>query len=54
MTKQNKILAMIAAKGWATAELYWDEAKQLEAAGKIKMDHRFTATGNRKDVWVAA
>lgn len=54
MSKQDKILAMIAAKGWATAEMYWAEAKQLEAAGKIKMDYRFTAVGNRKDVWVAA
>ena len=52
--KTAKILAVIATRGWATTELFWTEAKALQAAGVIKMAEKFATGGNRKMVWVAA
>lgn len=52
--QQNRILAAIASRGWITAELYIDAAKELYARGMIKLDTRHTAVGSRKSVWVAA
>ena len=52
--KKEKILACIASRGWFTAEIYWIEANELRAEGKIKMGERFSVGGNRKPVWVAA
>lgn len=52
--KKEKILAAIAARGWFTAECYWKEARELEAAGLIRLGDRFFTGGNRKSVWVAA
>jgi len=52
--KKAKILAAIAARGWFTAEIYWNEANELKAAGIIKMGDRYFLGGNRKSVWVAA
>lgn len=57
MTKteqQTRILAAITGRGWITAELYIDAAKELYARGIIKPDVRYTAVGSRKSVWVAA
>ena len=53
-TKTAKILNVIAARGWFTTEIYWNEAQALKAAGLIKMDSRYTTGGNIKMVWVAA
>ncbi len=52
--KQEKILSAIASRGWFTAEIYFNEAKQLQAEGKIKTGVRYFTGGNRKTVWVAA
>jgi hypothetical protein len=52
--KKEKILAAIQARGWASAEIYWDAACELRAAGLIRMSEKFTTGGNRKPVWVAA
>lgn len=52
--KKQKILSTIAARGWATADIYWNEACELRAAGLIRMGEKFTTGGNRKPVWVAA
>ena len=52
--KKQKILASIASRGWFTAEIYFQEARQLEDDGAIKMGERFSVGGNRKSVWVAA
>lgn len=52
--KQAKILAAIAARGWFTFEIYWTEARALEAAGTIKLGTRYFTGGNLKPVWVAA
>jgi hypothetical protein len=52
--KQDKILASIAAKGWATCEIYWNEACELRTAGLIKQAYKYTTGGNQKPVWVAA
>lgn len=52
--KKAKILAAIEVRGWFTAEIYWNEANELKAAGKIKMGDRFSLGGNRKPAWVAA
>lgn len=52
--QQSRILDAIASRGWITAELYIDAAKELYARGVIKLDTRHTAVGNRKSVWVAA
>lgn len=49
-----KILAVIAARGWFTTEIYWNEAQALKAAGLIQMAEKFTTGGNRKTVWIAA
>lgn len=54
MTKQDKILSAIAARGWFTAEIYYNEAIELQKAGIIKTDIRYFTGGNRKTVWVAA
>lgn len=54
MAKTDKILATIKARGWFTTEIYWNEAKGLEAAGLIKMATKYTTGGNIKRVWVAA
>lgn len=52
--KQEKILASIAAKGWTTCEIYWNEARELEKAGLIKQDWKYTTGGNQKPVWRVA
>ena len=52
--KQQKILAVIEARGWCNAEIYWSAAKELEANGIIKLDMRYFTGGNRKPVWVGA
>lgn len=52
--QQTRILAAIASRGWITAELYIDAAKELRERGMIKLDTRHTAVGSRKSVWVAA
>lgn len=52
--KKEKILAAIAGRGWSLAEVFWNEAKELESAGIIKMSDRYFTGGNRKRVWVAA
>lgn len=51
--KKAKILAAIEARGWFTAEIYWNEANELKATGQIKMGDRFSLGGNRKTAWVA-
>lgn len=53
-TAQQKILASIAARGWFTAECYWNEACELRNAGLIRLGERFSTGGNRKPVWVKA
>ena len=53
-TKTAKILNVIAARGWFTTEIYWNEAQALKAAGVIKMDSKYTTGGNIKPVWIAA
>jgi hypothetical protein len=52
--KQEKIFGAIAARGWFTAEIFWDECRELELAGKLKRSDRYSLGGNRKVVWVAA
>lgn len=52
--KNEKILAAIAARGWFTAEIFWNEANALKAAGLIKLGTRYFVGGNQKTVWVAA
>lgn len=52
--KQAKILSSIASRGWATCEIYWNEACELRAAGIIKQAFKYTTGGNQKPVWVAA
>lgn len=52
--KKQKILAAIAARGWFPDDLYWPQARELEAAGLIRLGDRFFTGGNRKTVWVAA
>jgi hypothetical protein len=52
--KKEKILAAISVRGWFTAECYWNEARELEKAGAIKLSERFSVGGNRKNVWVKA
>lgn len=52
--KKQKILAAIAARGWATVDVYWSQACELRDAGLIKLGDRFFTGGNRKTVWVAA
>lgn len=52
--KKQKILAAIASRGWWTADVYWSQARELEAAGLIRLGDRFFTGGNRKTVWVAA
>lgn len=54
MTAKDKILASIKSRGWATMEIHFSAAKELEAAGFIKRGERFFTGGNRKPVWVAA
>jgi hypothetical protein len=51
--KKQKILACIASRGWFTMEIYWNEARELEAAGLIQFGDRYFTGGNRKPVWVA-
>lgn len=51
--KKEKILACIAARGWATREIYYKEADELYKAGLIKLGDRYFTGGNRKSVWVA-
>jgi len=51
--KKEKILAAIAARGRCTAEIFWNEANELKAAGIIKMDFYYSVGGNRKPCWVA-
>jgi hypothetical protein len=53
-TQKDKILAAIAARGWATTEIFWKAAQELVAEGRIKMGDRLFTGGNRKPVWVAA
>lgn len=53
-TKTAKILNVIAARGWFTTEIYWNEAQALKAAGLIKMDTKYTTGGYIKLVWIAA
>lgn len=52
--KKQKILSAIASRGWFTVEIYWNEARALQAEGLIKLGDRFFVGGNRKQVWVAA
>jgi hypothetical protein len=52
--QQTRILAAIAGRGWTTAELYIDAAKELQARGQIRMEVRRTSVGGIKPVWVAA
>jgi len=52
--KKQKILAAIASRGWATVDVYWNQACELRDAGLIKLGDRFFTGGNRKPVWVAA
>ena len=52
--KQTKILETIKARGWFTKEIYFAEASELCAAGRIKSGDRYFTGGNRKPVWVAA
>lgn len=52
--KKAKILAAIAARGWFTCDCYYAEAKELCAAGTIKIGTRCSAVGARSIVWVAA
>jgi hypothetical protein len=52
--KKQKILAALASRGWATVDVYWNQACELRDAGLIKLGDRFFTGGNRKPVWVAA
>ena len=52
--KQERILAAIASRGRFTAEIYLDEARELSAAGKIRLGDYYSVGGNRKPCWVAA
>jgi hypothetical protein len=52
--KKAKILAAIEARGWSLAEVYFNEGRELQAEGKVKMGDRYFTGGNRKAVWVAA
>lgn len=52
--KQTKILSAIQARGWFTCDIYWNEAKELEAQGLIKLGTRYSTGGNLKTVWVGA
>lgn len=52
--KKEKILSVIANRGWISMDLYLTEAHQLRDAGLIKAGERFSVGGNRKLVWVAA
>jgi hypothetical protein len=52
--KKQKILEVIAARGWMSVEIYFAEANELRAAGLVKLDVRYSVGGNRKPVWVAA
>jgi len=51
--KKAKILAAIASRGWFTGEIYHTEARELCAAGFIKLGSRYFTGGNLKCVWVA-
>lgn len=52
--KQAKILAAINGRGWFTAAIYFNEARELRDAGLIKLVSRhFPGEGN-KFVWGAA
>lgn len=51
--KKAKILAAAASFG-AHADLYWKEAKELEAEGKIYLAHTFTQVGNTVYRWKLA
>lgn len=52
--KKTKILAAIEVRGWFNADIYFNEARELQAEGKVKMGDRYFTGGNRKAVWVAA
>lgn len=52
--KKEKIITLIASRGWAPMDLYFNEAKQLRDAGFLKIGERFSVGGNRKTVWVPA
>jgi hypothetical protein len=52
--KKAKILAAIEARGWFTADIYWNEARELVASGLIKSGERFSVGGNRVTVWIKA
>lgn len=52
--KKDKILAAIADRGWFLAELFVNEARELQAAGTIRRETRYFTGGNPKAVWVAA
>ncbi len=52
-TQKEKILAAIAARGWATTEIFWAAAQELKAEGRIKMGDKYFVGGNRLPVWVA-
>ena len=52
--KQAKILAAINGRGWFTAAIYFNEARELRNAGLIKLVSRhFPGEGN-KFVWGVA
>jgi hypothetical protein len=51
--QKTKILASIQSRGWMTTEIFWKAAKELEAAGQIKMGDKYFTGGNLKPVWVA-
>lgn len=51
--KKAKILAAAANFGWHS-DLYWNEAKELEAEGKIFLAHTYTKTGRTVYRWRAA
>lgn len=52
--KKEKILGAIEARGWCSADVYWNEACELRDAGLIKLGDRYFTGGNLKRVWVAA
>ena len=52
--RTQKILTIIATRGWFSGEIYQSEARALYTAGLIKQDIRYSVGGNRKLVWVAA
>lgn len=47
---EAEVLAAAASFG-AHADLYWKEAKELEAEGKIALVHTYTATGRSVYRW---